>query len=79
MIIYVGNLSNSITVLELTDIFSKYGNVSQVSLFVDNFLRQFTSYGLVNMPNNEQALTAMKALKESSFNGRNINLHKLNA
>ena len=79
MIIYVGNLSYSITILELTDIFSKYGAVSKVSLFVDNFLRQFTSYGLVNMPDNEQALIAMKALKESSLNGRHINLHRFNA
>jgi len=76
MIIYVGNLSYSATVLELTYIFKKFGYVSQVKLFVDNFLRQFTGYGLIDMPNNKEALAAMKALKESSLNGRNIKLRQ---
>lgn len=76
MIIYVGNLSYSNTIFELINIFSKYGSVSEVRLFVDNFLRQFTSYALVDMPDNKEALAAMKGLNESSLNGRNIKLRK---
>jgi RNA recognition motif-containing protein len=76
MIIFAGNLSYSVTDIDLKDIFSEFGQVSKIQLFVDNFMRQCTGYGVVEMPNNTEAEMAISALDGSSFCGREIKLHQ---
>ena len=72
MNIYVGNLPYSVTETDLKEAFSKFGQVSSVTLVSDRFSGQSKGLGFVEMPNNSDADAAIKALNESSFKGRNI-------
>lgn len=76
MNIYVGNLSYSVTESDLKEAFSGFGEVASVSLVSDKFTGQSKGFGFVEMPRNSEADTAIKALNESSFKGRNIKVNQ---
>jgi RNA recognition motif-containing protein len=76
MNIYVGNLAYSVTEDELRDVFAAYGEISTVSLITDKFSGQSKGFGFVEMPNNSEADTAIKALNETSLKGRNIKVNQ---
>ncbi len=76
MNIYVGNLPFSISQNELQDVFSEFGEVSNVTIISDRATGQSKGFGFVEMPKNSEADEAIKALNESDLKGRNIKVNQ---
>ncbi|MGA7981619.1 MAG: RNA-binding protein [Chromatiaceae bacterium] len=76
MNIYVGNLPYSVTDADLRQTFSRFGEVSQVNLISDKFSGESKGFGFVEMANNSQADTAIKALNGTDMKGRNITVNQ---
>lgn len=76
MNIYIGNLAYSVTADDLKTIFSEYGEVASVNLIKDRFSGQSKGFGFIEMPNNSEADTAIKALNKSELQGRDIKVNQ---
>jgi len=76
MNIYVGNLPYDVSETDLREIFSQFGEISQINLITDKFSGQSKGFGFVEMENNSQADAAIKGLNESNFKGRNIKVNQ---
>ena len=76
MNIYVGNLPYDVTDADLGEIFSQYGEISQINLITDKFSGQSKGFGFVEMEDNSQADAAIKGLNESDLKGRNIKVNQ---
>ncbi len=74
MNIYVGNISRESSEQDIKTAFEEYGEVSSVNLIKDKFTGQYRGFGFVEMPNNEQAEAAIKALDGQRLNGRALNV-----
>jgi len=74
MNIYVGNLERGVTEDELKQAFEKFGEVSSVKIIKDMYSGESKGFGFVEMPNNAQALDAMKGLSGTDLNGRTLKL-----
>ncbi|MFA6263915.1 MAG: RNA-binding protein [Candidatus Babeliales bacterium] len=71
MKIYVGNLANSITDQELSDLFSAYGAVISARVIKDKFSGQSRGFGFVEM-GDEEANAAITGLNGSDVKGQAI-------
>ena len=76
MNIYVGNLPYSVTDADLREVFSRFGEVSSVHLISDKYSGESKGFGFVEMDNNSQADTAIKALNGTDLKGRNITVNQ---
>jgi RNA recognition motif-containing protein len=72
--IYVGNLPFSATEESLRELFSQYGNVESVNLITDRETGRPRGFGFVEM--SDGADTAISALNESEFEGRNLKVNE---
>lgn len=78
MNIYVGNLPYSVTDLLLEELFQKYGEVSKAAVILDRETRKSKGFGFVEMPDQTQAETAIRALNDNPLKGRNIKVSRAN-
>jgi RNA recognition motif-containing protein len=62
--LYVGNLSYSVTVEELTELFATYGQVEQINII------EGKGFGFVEMSSQAEAEQAKATLNNSEFKGR---------
>jgi len=76
MKLYIGNLAYSVTKSDLEELFSKFGEVAEVTLITDKFSGRSKGFGFVEMQNNSDADAAIKALNESSLNDRTIKVNQ---
>jgi RNA recognition motif-containing protein len=76
MNLYVGNLAYGVGESELRDVFSEFGEVTSVTLIKDKFSGQSKGFGFVEMPNNSEADTAIKALNERMLSGRKLKVNQ---
>lgn len=76
MNIYVGNLAYSVTEDELRTAFSQFGSVTSVNVITDKFSGQSKGFGFVEMADDSEADAAIKALNDTSLNGRNIRVNQ---
>jgi RNA recognition motif-containing protein len=74
--IYVGNLAYGVNEDDLREAFSRFGNVSEVTIIKDRFSGQSKGFGFVEMPNNSEADQAMKALNGTQLKGRNVKVNQ---
>jgi cold-inducible RNA-binding protein len=70
MNLYVSNLSYEITDPDLLAAFEAYGVVSSARVINDRESGRSRGFGFVEMPNNDQALAAIKALDNQDLGGR---------
>lgn len=77
MNIYIGQLPYSVSEAELKDLFSEYGEIASVNLIMDRFSGRPKGFGFIEMPNNSEADTAIKALNRSMFKGREIKVNQV--
>jgi RNA recognition motif-containing protein len=68
--LYVGNLGYSITIEQLQDLFSSYGNVQSVNIV------EGKGFGFVEMSNQSEAEKAKKALNGTDFKGRSLKINE---
>src|SRR6478736_3781288 len=70
MRIYVGNLEYAVTSDELRAIFEPFGTVSSAEVQVKSRTGQSRGFGLVEMPNDGEAESAISALHGSTHRDR---------
>lgn len=70
MNIYVGNLPYSITEDELRAAFERHGAVTSAKIVIDRETGRSKGFGFVEMPDQEEAEAAVKALDGAPLNGR---------
>jgi RNA recognition motif-containing protein len=70
MKIYVGNIPRESTESQIREAFEKHGEVTEVILIKDKYTNALKGFGFVEMPQKEQAETAIKSLEGIMFNGR---------
>ncbi|MBI4694931.1 MAG: RNA-binding protein [Gammaproteobacteria bacterium] len=70
MNIYVGNLPYTITEEELRSTFERHGTVTSAKIVIDRETGRSKGFGFVEMPNQEEAEAAIKALDGAPLNGR---------
>jgi RNA recognition motif-containing protein len=68
--LYVGNLGYGVTVDQLQELFSNYGNVQHVNIV------EGRGFGFVEMSNQSEAEKAKKALNGSDFKGRSLKINE---
>jgi RNA recognition motif-containing protein len=68
--LYVGNLGFSVTVDQLQELFSTYGEVKNVNIV------EGRGFGFVEMSNQSEAEKAKKALNGSDFKGRTLKINE---
>ena len=74
--IFVGNLSYQATEDDLQSAFSQFGAVERVSIVRDRESGQSRGFGFVEMPNEEEAGTAIMALNGREVKGRAIKVNE---
>lgn len=72
MNIYVANVNFRATEEELKNLFAQYGEVSSVKILKDRETNRSRGFGFVEMPDDDQARTAINSLNGSEFNQRNL-------
>lgn len=73
--LYVGNLPWSATEAEVRNLFSEHGEVISVKLVSDRETGRARGFGFVEMESSA-AQTAVQALDNFSFNGRNLKVNE---
>lgn len=76
MNIYVGNLSYSLDDEELRTAFAAFGEVSSATIIMDKMTGRSKGFGFVEMPVQEEAEAAIKALDGSELKGRNLRVNE---
>ena len=68
--LYVGNLPWTFNNNQLSDTFKKHGNVISANVVTDKETGKSKGFGFVEMENDSDADSAIKALNGSEINGR---------
>lgn len=74
--IYVGNLSYRATEDQLRDAFGQFGQVSQVSIIMDRETGRSRGFAFVEMPNNQEAQSAIENLNQQEVAGRRVTVNE---
>ena len=77
MDIYVGQLPYNVDESELKELFTEFGEIASVNLIMDRFSGRSKGFGFIEMPNNSEADTAIKALNKSMLKGREIKVNQV--
>ena len=72
MRLFVGSLPYSTTGDELRELFSAHGTVTEANIVKDRETDRPRGFGFVEMPNDEEAKAAVRALNGHSIGGREI-------
>ncbi len=72
MNIFVSNISFKVREQSLKDLFSEFGEVSNVRIIKDKETRRSQGYGFVEMPSDNEANAAIAALNGTSHYERTI-------
>ena len=76
MNIYVGNINYASTEEDLSELFGQYGEVASARIIIDRFTQKSKGFGFVEMPNEEEAQTAISSLNGYDFSGRTLKVNK---
>jgi RNA recognition motif-containing protein len=68
--LYVGNLGYSVTVDQLQELFSGYGDVQHINII------EGKGFGFVEMSNQAEAEKAKKELNGTDFKGRSLKINE---
>lgn len=70
--LFVGSLPWSVNDDILKEAFEKHGTVVSAKIVLDRDTKRSRGFGFVEMSNSAEASTAMRAMNDSSLDGRNI-------
>ena len=74
--IYVGNLPRDVTDSDLQKAFEAFGQVASVTIIKDKFSGQSRGFGFVDMPNKNEAQSAISGMSGKEFMGRVLNVNE---
>ncbi len=77
--IYVGNLPYSTTDEQLSQLFTTYGDVSEVSIVVDRATGQSKGFAFVQMESDEAARDAIAGVNGTQIDGRTLRVNEAQA
>lgn len=72
MNIFIASLPFQLEESEIKEIFEDYGEVSSVKLITDRETGKKRGFGFIEMPNEEEALNAIKAMDKTEIYDRTI-------
>lgn len=78
MNIFVAKLSYDTTQEELQSLFEQFGDVDSAKVIMDRETGRSKGFGFVEMPNDDEARTAIEQLNDSELDGRQIVVKKAN-
>ena len=73
--LYVGNLSYNVTEEDLKTLFSKAGEIKEISLIMDRETRRPKGFGFVEMANQVDAEKAIQMFNEYEMDGRKLTVN----
>ena len=76
MNIYVGNLTFEVTEDALHVAFTAHGEVASARVITDRMTGRSRGFGFVEMPNNDEAEAAIKAMNGQDFQGRTLTVNE---
>ena len=76
MNIYVGNLLREATEEDLRHAFEAFGQVGSVKIIKDMYTGDSRGFGFVEMPNNQEAKSALSGLNGKVLNGRTLKVNE---
>jgi len=76
MNIYVGNLSSKTTEQELREAFESFGDVDTAKIIKDNLTGRSRGFGFVEMPNQDQAQSAIEGLNGKELGGSALTVNE---
>ena len=76
MNIFVAKLNFDTQEQDLQEAFEEFGEVSSVKIIMDKFTGRSKGFGFVEMPNDDEAKTAIEDLNDREFDGRTIVVKK---
>ncbi|MFP4501461.1 MAG: RNA recognition motif domain-containing protein [Candidatus Hydrogenedentota bacterium] len=76
MNIYVGNLSYDTRDENLRDAFAEFGTVDDARVISDRETGRSRGFGFVEMPNSDEAQSAISALNGKDLDGRSITVNE---
>ena len=76
MKIYVGNLSLDTTKEDLNSLFKKNGQTGNVEIIEDEVTGISHRYGLIEMSDDQDAVSAISALNKMKFKGQKLYIHR---
>jgi RNA recognition motif-containing protein len=76
MNIYVGNLSFDVSEEDLQKTFEAFGQVMSANIVKDKYSGQPRGFGFVEMPDQNEARTAIANLNGKELHGRQINVNE---
>jgi RNA recognition motif-containing protein len=74
MNIFVGNLSFDATETDVRNLFRSFGEITSVAIVMDKNGRKSRGFGFVQMPDDQQAQTAISTLNGKEIKGRPLNV-----
>ena len=75
MNIYVGNLSYDVGENELRQAFEEFGSVDTVKVIMDRYTDRSKGFGFVEMPEDDEAKSAISELNGKDLLGRQIKVN----
>jgi RNA recognition motif-containing protein len=76
MNIYVGNLSYDMREEELKEAFEEYGTVDSAKIIIDRATNRSKGFGFVEMPDDEEAKSAISGLDGKEVLGRPLKVNE---
>ena len=76
MRLFIGNLPNSYNEDKVREIFSQHGEVSNVGVPLDRYTNSPRGFAFVEMPNDEEAKSAISAINGTEHDGREIKVEE---
>ncbi len=76
MNIFISNIAKEITKEKLLEVFSDFGEVSSATILRDKFNINSSSFGFVEMPDNDEALSAIKGLNGTDLSRKKLTVHE---
>jgi len=74
--IYIGNMSFDTTEDQLRQAFEGFGEVSTVNIITDKYSGEPRGFAFVEMPVNNEALSAISGVNGQELNGRALNVNE---
>ncbi len=76
MNIYVGNLLREATEDDLRQAFQEFGKVTSVKIITDKYTGDSKGFGFVEMPNHQEAKSAISGLNGKELKGRTLKVNE---
>ncbi len=76
MNIYVGNLLREATEDDLRQAFEAFGQVTSVKIITDKYTGDSRGFGFVEMPNHQEAKSAISGLDGKDLKGRTLKVNE---